>query len=311
MPRPANRPPFVAKRVLSLSLLLWCLPSGAQSPAAVREAPPHAKQKLLDQINADRRAHGLQPVTYSEELSRVADEHCREMLQHDYSSHWNRAGWKPYLRYTQAGLQDYTSENIASAWSTNLDVSEAGVLRTMLDSHARLMDEKPPNDGHRRSVLTAGHQTVGIGVAFYEKGLRMIEVFGRREVELRGAPKTAELTASSSIRLRARFLRKNLRVKSVSIFYEPLPQPMSRDQLSATYSYSLPDEEHIDRPFLGDRRYYVDGSPGDVIVDPGVGFSMPVRFWKGQPGIYTLAVWLAAEGSEPFIGGMTTIIVER
>lgn len=304
-PRPVL---FRAKLGIPLLLCISLTPiGGAQSPPAPREAPLHLKLKLVDQINADRRAHGLPPVKYSVELSRVADEHCREMLLHDYVSHWNREGWKPYLRYTQAGLQDYTSENISSVWSSHFPMDEPGVLKQMLDGHKRFLAEKPPNDGHRRSVLTPGHQSVGIGVAFHETGMRMIEVFGRRDVQLEALEKATTLRAR--LDLKGQVQSPAARVFSVSIFYEPLPRSMTRQQLQQTYAYGLPEEENIERPQLTQGRY-TDGTRGSIFIY-GKKFELPVRFWRGQPGVYTIAVWLAEERGEPYVGGMTSVIVEK
>ncbi len=97
------------------------------SGADIREAPRDVKLRLVEQINADRQAAGLDAVEFSEELSKAADAHCQEMLAEDYTSHWNRAGWKPYLRYAQAGIRDATSENIHSVWAAGVSKAACGI----------------------------------------------------------------------------------------------------------------------------------------------------------------------------------------
>lgn len=275
------------------------------SGGEVREAPRELKLRLVEVINADRKAAGLDPVEYSDELSKAADAHCREMLQEDYVSHWNRDGWKPYLRYASAGIGDATSENIHSTWSTHFDPAQ--VWSYLMDGHAAFMVEKPPYDGHRRSILNGQHTHVGIGVAFNSQGMRLIELFGGRYAELEPLPVRARL--KDSLMLRGRLLRPGDKVYGIEVYYEPLPQPMGRKQLQATLSYSLPAEKKLEgRRLTG--ALYSDGTAGTV-TNEGSRFSLSVSFWKRQPGVYTLAVWIDPGGKRAFLGATTSVIVEE
>lgn len=279
----------------------WLLASGAE----IREVPRDAKLRLVAQINADRRASGLPPVEFSEELSAAADVHCREMLAEDYTSHWNLAGWKPYLRYAQAGIRDATSENIHSAWSSG--GKQGSVWERMLEGHRAFMAERPPLDGHRRSILGAWHTRVGIGVAYNDHGLRMVEVFGARHAEL--DPTALRATLHDKVEVSGRLLDASGRLLGIGVYYEPLPGPMTRAELQASGSYGLPEEEQIERPVLHAGRY-VDGTIGTVTTS-GSRFKMLLRFWKGKPGVYTVAVWIEPRRGPSFIGAMTAILVEE
>jgi hypothetical protein len=97
---------------------------------------------------------------------------------------------------------------------------------------------------------------------------------------------------------------------SISVFYEPLPREMSVEELRATFSYGLPQEEWIERPKLSGARY-ADGTRGNVTVDAAGNFSAPLVFWKRKPGVYTVAVWVRNGGGRPTIGAMTSVIVEE
>jgi hypothetical protein len=287
--------------LLTLLAAGWLLLSGGD----IREAPREVKLRLVEQINADRRAAGLQPVEFSAELSQAADAHCREMLAEGYTSHWNRAGWKPYLRYTQAGVHDATSENIHAAWASG---GEPGSLwERVLDGHRRFMAERPPFDGHRKSILTPQHTHVGIGVAYNDDGLRLIEVFGAKHAELEPAPLRASL--GDWVEISGKLLREGDQLLGVSVYYEPLPRSMTRAELQATSSYGLPREEQIERPRLQVGRY-VDGTVGTVTTS-GLRFTAPLRFWKSKPGVYTVAVWIEPQQGPAFIGAMTAIVVEE
>lgn len=274
------------------------------APASdIRVAPLELRLRMVEIINADRKAAGLPAVEYSEELSRAADAHCLDMIHGNYASHWNHDGWKPYIRYAAAGIHDHTSENLHAFWSS--DFREDRVWDYMAEGHRGFMAEQPPNDGHRRSILDPRHTHVGIGVAYGAGSLRMIELFGRRYADLEAVPFRARL--KDHLVVSGRLLRRSDSLLGISVFHEPLPQSMNRAELNATSSYSLPKEERMERPRLL-AAHYSDGSGGTVHVS-GRAFQMPLSFWKGK-GVYTIAVWIDAGGKTSFIGAMTSVFVE-
>ncbi len=267
--------------------------------------PIEFKRQLLEQINRDRMLAQRPPVQFSLELSEAADAHCREMLESGYVSHWNRAGWKPYVRYAQAGITDFTAENVWGLQQTDFDPSPAHVLEKMFAAHRSFMAEVPPNDGHRRSILDPNHTHVGIGVAYGPQGMRLIEVFGGRYAELEPLPMQARLR--DPLTLRGRMLA-GVRLFGIAVFYEPLPRPMSLLELAATSSYSLPDEERTFYTLLSDRLPGHADRHG-ILQLPGGRFLFPVPFWKGRPGVYTVGVWVTRDGQNGFLGALTATFV--
>jgi uncharacterized protein YkwD len=287
--------------LILLSLLL------AQGPPA--DPSRELKLRLLEEINRDRGAAGLQPVEYSDELSSAADAHCSEMLRGGYASHWNRAGWKPYMRYSVAGIRSFTSENIWSLWSTNLNTSPASLWNEIQAGHRGFMSERPPNDGHRQSILNPRQTHVGIGLAIDPHGIRLIELFGARYAELQPLPSRA--TLQDKLRIEGQLANRNLKLFGVGVYYEPLPQPMFRQDLRATGSYSLPQEHEMERVRLGAGQYS-DGSEGSIHLEEAGRFSLPLRFWKKMPGVYTIVVWIQESGdNRAFLGAMTSVFVEE
>jgi uncharacterized protein YkwD len=289
-------------------LLAGRAPAWAQGSEAP-PAPLEARLKLVAQINRDRAEAGRTPVEYSPELSAAADAHCAEMLRENYTSHWNRAGLKPYMRYAVAGLREATSENVASFWCSGCDFGAQHLLARMLESHASFMAEKPPLDGHRQSVLDPNHTHVGIGVAYGANGMRMIELFSARHAELFPMPLQARLNAGATVS--GRVSGNGLELNSISIYYEPLPEPMTLAQLKATYAYGMPDEEHTERPELMGLRTYVDGSRGRIRMGAGGRFEVPLFFWKSQPGVYTVTVWVRRANTRAFPGAQASIFVDK
>jgi hypothetical protein len=57
---------------------------------------------------------------------------------------------------------------------------------------------------------------------------------------------------------------------------------------------------------------YVDGSEGTIQLEENGRFSLPLRFWKKLPGVYTIVVWIHESGdNKAFLGAMTSVFVEE
>ena len=262
---------------------------------------------VVEFINQDRKKASAPPVAYSESLSLLADQHCWEMLREGYASHWNRAGWKPYMRYSQSGITDHTSENISSMNSTRFEVSFDSVKAELTARHEGLIGEQPPYDSHRRNILDPHHTHVGVGMAYSTAGLRMIQIFVRQYVSLEPIPRKQE--PSSSVQLKGKVLQPGYQLQVISVFYEPLPEEMSLAKLMGTYSYGLPGDERIYRTRLPSIMRYADGTRGSVEVR-GRSFSQTIKI-PARRGVYTLVVWLEKESeTKGFMATNATVFVE-
>jgi uncharacterized protein YkwD len=112
---------------------------------------------VLDRLNAQRADHGLSALTTNSKLADAAHAHNVRMADANQLSH--QLSGEPSLgsRISAAGYSwSSVGENIA--WNSNR--SEAGVL-ALQDS---MYNETPPNDGHRRNILSTGFTEVGIDV---------------------------------------------------------------------------------------------------------------------------------------------------
>lgn len=262
------------------------------------------REILLDQINRDRQAVAASSVEFSRPLSDAADRHCREMLANGFTNHWNLSGESPYLRYSRAGIPHFTSENISSIRATPFDSSPAGLEAALLERHRSLVDEKPPFDWHRRSILDPRQTHVGIGIAFGEEGLVLIEVFAKAYAEVDPLPDIA--TAGERVVQRGKVLDPRYSVDFVVVHWEPLPQPRTvRELREAAGSYSLPERERALWPRLPQTQLldgrvvyprYADGSSGDVVVSADGRFRVPIPWFAGEPGIYTVVTWICPAG---------------
>ncbi len=103
-------------------------------------------------MNETRAAHGLPPYAYNDTLALAAQAHAEDCSQRGSCSHTGSDGADIKTRVQRVG---YTG-SYAECWAVR--PSPQGVI-------AIWMDEVPPNDPHRRTVLHTWFTEVGIGVA--------------------------------------------------------------------------------------------------------------------------------------------------
>lgn len=261
-----------------------------------REVLITIKRAVFERINADRRAHGLNAVAYDRLAAEVGESHCREMLAHGYVSHWNTRGLKPYHRFSFAGGTDAISENCSGSDASH-DVyrSVGDVTAGVLESHAAMLGEIPPDDGHRRTILNPANTHVGIGLAFNRRAVRMTQEFVQRHVEVKSVP-PATLRVGEQFLLRGRVLSPAHRAKSIAVYFEPYPRPLSLDELHRTSSYGFPNEVDYEFPVCSPGRRYTDGSTGTVVISRDGEFSCALNFKRRLPGLHTICVWLEGPG---------------
>ena len=159
------------------------------------------------------------------------------MIQGDFLSHWGSDGRKPYHRYSFAGGTDAVQENVSSARSIQ-SVTAAGVARNLYDMHLSMVQEAPPNDGHRKTILFPQLTHVGFGIALQGHNLRLDELYLARYLEADQLPR--QVKPKSTITLRGRILNPTHRLNGVDVFFEPPPTPPSIDWLREPRSYGLP-----------------------------------------------------------------------
>jgi uncharacterized protein YkwD len=112
---------------------------------------------VLAKLNAERAAHGLKALTMNSDLVSSAHTHNLAMAKANQLSHQLSGEASLGARVTAAGYH-WTSvgENIAY----NSNRSEAGVLALQ----DMMYGEQPPNDGHRRNILSSSFVNVGVDV---------------------------------------------------------------------------------------------------------------------------------------------------
>lgn len=259
------------------------------------------RHEILRLINRDRIAHGLQPVQLDAEVSALGDAYCERQIRDKTTGHFDTDGQPPYMRFSFAGIDDGISEN-AAAWSANYTFSARALHEMARRSQAAMMAERPPHDGHRRTILDPNATHVGVGLAWERGEFRIVHEFVRRYVSwTRPLPRNARIgdpvfVAGKPI--------DGYKVEAITVHHESVPVAMPAHVANALDSYRLPKKrrEYLpqlrsflsrrdDGTFAYVREEYSDGRRGDFSVRRDGSFAFNVPFEDGE-GIYTVVVWV-------------------
>ena len=259
-----------------------------------------AREQLLRMVNEERSQAGLNKLELDDLACNVAREHALDMAKGEFLSHWGSDGRKPYHRYSFAGGTDAVQENASSADNIQ-SLAPTGVLK---DLH----DEKPPNDGHRRTILFPVHTHVGFGIALQGFHLRLAELYVAKYVRVDPIPQRVK--PKQSVLFSGRVLNPENELAGVDVYYEPLPTPPQIEWLRVARSYGMPDERESFQPRLPAGLLYTDGTKGEIEMLAGRNFRVRVPLSR-IPGINTIMVWLSkGENGVPFPASQICVLVE-
>lgn len=186
------------KHILSALALGFALVLGTQQNTAaaddsIRTAAvfvPHQvdlrtlRAKLLSQINEHRVQYHLRPLTSDPILEKAAQFQAEDMALHGVLQHADSFGRSPYARFLSFGGAEGQhstkyGENVGYLGKDLRDPGDLWYALGRLD--AMMMAEQPPNDGHRKDLLSPDFNSVGIGVASGSHGVYLAEDFiGRK-----------------------------------------------------------------------------------------------------------------------------------
>ena len=247
-----------------------------------------ASEQMLKMVNAERLSAGLSQLELDELACKVASEHALDMVKGEFLSHWGTDGRKPYHRYSFAGGIDAIQENVGSA-NNILWVTPGDVVSDLIDLHHAMLNEIPPDDGHRRTILYPHHTHVGFGIALEDHSLRLDELYISKYVALDPFPRQAK--PKTTVILSGKVLDSKNHLKVAEMYYEPLPTPPAIEWLRVARSYGMPDAFVTLYPKLPENVFYVNGMRGTIELSDSGRFQMPVTLSK-EAGINTITVWL-------------------
>jgi uncharacterized protein YkwD len=125
--------------------------------------------QVLEHINAARSDEGLRALSLDGNLSKASALHNQLMIGGCGLNHQCSGEGGIGDRFSAQGVQWRSAgENIgfSSAGGSNADIIKAA--NGLTDS---MLAEKPPNDGHRRNLLSSGFTRIGLSVVRDGKGL--------------------------------------------------------------------------------------------------------------------------------------------
>lgn len=266
----------------------------ARFPEDFSKTLAEIRANLFEMVNEERAVAKVPPVELDELATQVATKHAVDMATGEFGSHWGRDGLKPYHRYSFAGGTHATQENVSAADNT-WSMKGRDLKQDTAYLHVRLYQEKPPHDGHRQTILAPQHTHVGFGLAVEQLRLRLVELFVAKYVEVEPVRRTAK--PGDQVFFSGRMLKRGHFLNHVEVFYEPVPKAPELAWLREPRPYSLPKEARVLRPKAPPPFMYADRSPGVIDVSADGSFRTPVRFFKNQPGIYTIVAWIKGGNS--------------
>jgi len=119
-----------------------------QKPAPSNDGLSAGEQQMLNLVNQERVAAGLQPLQVDMALVKLARLKAREMIDKGYFAHQSPTYGSPFEMIKAAGIEyRYAGENLAGA-------------STVDSAHKNLMN----SPGHRANILNDNYTKAGIGV---------------------------------------------------------------------------------------------------------------------------------------------------
>lgn len=245
-----------------------------------------AQRYVVALVNRDRQAEGLEPVAWEDAAARSGAEHAADMASHGYTGHWGTDGSVPEHRYTRAGGTGMVQENAACFFDNKdrpLDPNARYTAEALERIESAFMDEKPPHDGHRRNILTAWHNRLGVGLA-QPVGIDvpcMAQEFTDSYGSYASLPAKGKLGQTLHV---AGTLEAPATFAAVGVARIARPSPMTAADLNKTHTYPVP------QPFA---TYFPKGyvTPLPVHVD-GAKFSIDLPLSSSEgPGLYEISVW--------------------
>lgn len=167
-PAPAPTPPPTSAALPAGAPIT---PTAPVAPTAAPVAPPPADiaawpNEIFRLINEARAQYGLPPLAYNETLAQVAQAHTNDCLQRGWGSHTGSDGSNVKTRMERAG---YDPARWSECWA-HMQSPQAAM--------DFWMNEAPPNDPHRRTILSTWLTEVGVGVVQPEWGYYFFADFG-------------------------------------------------------------------------------------------------------------------------------------
>ncbi len=245
-----------------------------------------AQRYVLALINYDRSKHGLAAVAWDETAAKAGQRHAEDMARNGFTAHWGTDGSVPELRYTEAGGTHMAQENSACFFDgvvRELDPNPMFDPVKLEQIESAFYNEKPPNDGHRKNILKAWHNKVGVGIT-KPVGIDqpcMAQEFLDEYGDYDGIPVKARVGQKVTV---SGEVTEPVQFGGVGLGRIDLPKPMDPAQLNQTSSYRVPEPKEL---------FFPKGFVTRVeVAMTGKRFSIDLELDENkQPGLYMVTIW--------------------
>jgi len=211
------------------------------------DTPPNYQTLLnftLALINQDRVSADLSPVSLSPVQS--GQQHADSMAYFGYLSHWDTQGYKPYMRYTllggtgavaeNAGMDSCTTSPPSNSLVTLANCSLQHIENGIANSEWQMMNNDATccDNGHRDNILDQTHNRVSLGISYNETTgtVYLVEDFEDSYLQLnqpvQSSPGQIQIVGTGST---------ETPISQIVVYYDPIPTPMTIQQLDATFAY--------------------------------------------------------------------------
>ncbi|HWR42116.1 CAP domain-containing protein [Sporomusa sp.] len=128
--------------------------TGSSSQSQTTTSSASDEQQALKLLNQDRAKNGLPALKSNSQLTTLARNYAKDMINRGYFSHYNPEGQSPFDRMTKAGISYKTAgENLAV--NTSVSTAETAFMNS---------------SGHRANILNSSYTEVGVGVVSTSSG---------------------------------------------------------------------------------------------------------------------------------------------
>ena len=259
-----------------------------------------ARRYMLKLLNRDRATQGLGPITLDEGAGQTAGQaHAEDMAHLGYLGHWGSDGSVPEDRITHAGGADVDFENaycLTDEKTRDVDGSARFTPEDIEKAEAMFFDEKPPYDGHRKTILGVHRNRVGIGIAMPKAGPNELVVpcISQEFTDSYGTydaiPKSIKLGAVLHV---AGTLSGDVKLGAVGLGRLEDPHPIPAAELNRRRAYQLPEPYEMFWPHGFKTRIELQTHGQSFSIDVPVGN-------KNQRGLYEVSIWAQFPGDKSF-----------
>ena len=202
--------------------------------ALTRSERESLRRYALSLINQARTDTGLNQLVLDH--NPAAQSHAEQSRAHCTRGHWGTDGMKPYMRYALAGGEQYSAENVFAIDFCPDDLDQY-LLESPTEQIDFAMNRFLNSPGHRQNILNPNHRKVGIGLAYRPPTIWFVQLFVGDYIEYETKPAIHSdiLTLSGQTRNGAEISGST---STITIYYDPPPEPLTQGQLSRTYCYN-------------------------------------------------------------------------